>query len=107
MPDGWLKGKLSANVTSHIVILFMYQPKKVKLYVKPSCGWCRQAEHWLESNGVKFEAVDVIENPAVFDEMERLTGQTLAPCIEVDGHVLADFDARQLVLFWKKLGETK
>ena len=77
----------------------MYQPQKVKLYVKPVCGWCRQAEHWLKGQGVEFETVDVFENPAAFEEMERISGQTLAPVIEVDGKVLAAFVARELVVF--------
>ena len=81
----------------------MYQPENVKLYVKPVGGWCRQAEHWLKSQGVEFETVDVFENPAAFEEMERISGQTLAPVIEVDGKVLADFGARELVVFWEGL----
>lgn len=83
----------------------MYKPEKVKLYVKPVCGWCRQAEHWLKSQEVEFEVVDVFENPAAFEEMERISGQILAPVIEVDGKVLADFGARELVVFWEGLGK--
>ena len=63
----------------------MYQPENVKLYVKPVCGWCRQAEHWLKSQGIEFETIDVIEDLAAFEEMERISGQTMAPVIAVDG----------------------
>jgi hypothetical protein len=35
--------------------------------------------------------------------MVSLSGQTLAPVIDVDGEILADFDTRQLETFWKKL----
>ena len=35
--------------------------------------------------------------------MFELSGQTLAPTIEVDGEVLADFDTDQLAAFWKNL----
>jgi hypothetical protein len=35
--------------------------------------------------------------------MKELSGQTLAPVIEVDGEVLADFDTGQLEKFWKAL----
>ena len=49
----------------------MYQPEKVILYVKPVCGWCRQAEHWLKSQGIKFETVDVMEDPAAFEHMDE------------------------------------
>ena len=53
------------------------------------------------------DAVDVIEDPEAFEEMERLSGQTLAPVIAVDGQVLADFGARELVVFWEGLGKSK
>jgi hypothetical protein len=36
-------------------------------------------------------------------EMIQLTDQTLAPVIDVDGEILADFDTGQLEEFWKKL----
>ena len=83
----------------------MYKPEKVILYVKPVCGWCRQAEHWLKSQSIEFETVDVMEDPAAFEHMEKISGQTLAPVIEVDGQVLADFGARELVVFWEGLGK--
>jgi monothiol glutaredoxin len=35
--------------------------------------------------------------------MFQLSGQTLAPVIEVDGEVLADFGADELAEFWNKL----
>ena len=50
----------------------MYQPENVKLYVKPVCGWCRQAEHWLKSQGIEFETVDVIENPEAFEDLSLI-----------------------------------
>jgi monothiol glutaredoxin len=37
--------------------------------------------------------------------MYRLSGQTLAPVIDVNGTVLADFGARELAAFWKKLDQ--
>ncbi len=40
---------------------------------------------------------------AAYDEMIRLSGQELAPVIEVDGKVLADFGPDQLEVFWRKL----
>jgi len=35
--------------------------------------------------------------------MYRLSGQTLAPVIDVDGRVLADFGSRELANFWRNL----
>jgi len=76
---------------------------RVRLFIKPYCGWCHEAIDWLEERGIEFETLDVTSNRAARDEMLELSGQTLAPVIEVDGEVLADFDTDQLEVFWKKL----
>ena len=75
----------------------------VRLFIKPFCGWCGQAMDWLDDHGIKYEVFDVIADEKAYDEMYRLSGQTLAPVIDVDGATLADFGARELAAFWKKL----
>lgn len=59
--------------------------------------------HWLDDNGIEYQAIDVISDEAAFDEMIRLSGQELAPVIDVDGQILADFGPDQLADFWGRL----
>ncbi len=79
------------------------KPKRIRLFIKPYCSWCRKAIRWLDERGLAYEAVDVIADEAAYDEMIRLSGQDLAPVIDVDGEVLADFGPDQLADFWTKL----
>lgn len=79
------------------------KPKPPRLYIKPYCGWCHKAMRWLDERGVDYEKIDVIADEAAYDEMIRISGQDLAPVIEVDGKVLADFGPDQLAEFWKTL----
>ena len=79
------------------------KPEKIRLFIKPFCGWCHEAKDWLDERGLAYEELDVISDRAAFKEMKELSGQTLAPVIDVDGEVLADFDTEQLERFWKKL----
>jgi glutaredoxin len=72
------------------------------LFVKPRCGWCRQAANWLDTRGIRHETFDVTADPAADREMRKLSGQGSAPVIDVDGQILADFDADQLAEFWKR-----
>jgi glutaredoxin 3 len=81
--------------------------RQVRLFVKPYCGWCHEAQDWLEERGISYETLDVISDPAARREMVQLSGQTLAPVIEVDGEVLADFDTDQLAEFWAKLDQPR
>ena len=76
--------------------------KKVRLFIKPYCGWCHKAVRWLDQNGIDYQTVDVIADEAAFDEMIQLSGQELAPVIDVDGRILADFGPEQLGEFWKQ-----
>ena len=77
--------------------------RKIRLFVKPFCGWCHEAKDWLEERGLAFEELDVVSDRAAYQEMKEISAQTRAPVIEVDGEVLADFDTDQLEVFWKKL----
>jgi len=81
--------------------------EKIRLFIKPYCGWCHEAIEWLDSRGIKYETLDVISDSAARKEMFQLSGQTLAPVIDVDGEILADFDTGQLERFWRKLEATE
>jgi glutaredoxin 3 len=77
--------------------------KRVRLFIKPYCGWCDKAERWLDQHGIDYEPIDVIADEAAYDEMIQLSGQELAPVIDVDGEILADFGPDQLAKFWAQL----
>ena len=76
---------------------------KTRLFIKPYCPWCHKAVRWLDEHDIDYEKIDVIASEAAFDEMIRLSGQELAPVIEVDGQVLADFGPEELARFWGKI----
>ena len=71
------------------------------LYIKAGCPWCIAAEEELQRLGVKHEVREVRSNSAYFEEMKKLSGQTKAPVLQMDGRVLADFGPEQLPGFLK------
>ena len=75
----------------------------IRLFIKPYCPWCHKAIAWLDAHGAKYETLDVIADQEAFAEMKEISGQTLAPVIDVDGEVLADFGPEELAKFWEKL----
>jgi glutaredoxin 3 len=85
-------------------ILSTVKPNPVRLFIKPYCGWCHKAVRWLDNHDVEYETIDVIADEVAFDEMVKLSGQELAPVIDVNGQVLADFGPDELARFWKQLG---
>ena len=80
---------------------------KIRLFIKPYCGWCHKARRWLDDHDIEYEKVDVIADEVAFDEMIRRSGQDLAPVIDVDGKILADFGPEELAIFWEKISSVE
>lgn len=78
-------------------------PHTIRLFIKPGCPWCDEAIDWLDARGITYTRLDVIRDSTARREMHDLTGQTKAPSIEVDGHVLADFGADELESWWREM----
>ena len=74
-----------------------------RLFIKPYCGWCQKAMRWLDEHDIKYVTIDVIADDDAFEEMFRLSGQELAPVLEVDGRILTDFGPEELPGFFKSL----
>ena len=58
---------------------------------------------WLDQRHIAYETLDVTRDPKANEEMLRLTRQTFAPVIDVDGKILADFGPDELAKFWEKI----
>jgi glutaredoxin 3 len=79
------------------------KPVSIRLFVKPGCPWCDEAIEWLDRRRISYELLDVIRNAEARLEMRELTGQTKAPSIDVDAHILADFGADELESWWRQM----
>ena len=83
---------------------FLKKPNRIVLYSRPMCGWCIEAKEWLAEQGLDFTIHNVGNYAAARQRAITLSGQTLVPVIEVDQHVLGDFDVDQLKVFLKRHG---
>ena len=70
-------------------------------YTKRGCGWCREVVSYLNENNIAFEEREVTGNKAYFDEMVAKSGQSKAPTLDIDGHILADSDKAQVEAYLK------
>jgi glutaredoxin len=59
-------------------------------YLKPTCGWSQGVRAVLRKYDLPFEDRDIINDPVQRQEMIEKSGQMLSPCVEVNGHMLAD-----------------
>lgn len=74
------------------------------VYIKSRCPWCDEALAWLDARGYRYEVREVLKDARAMDRMREISGQSLAPTMEVDGKVLADFDTGQLSAFLEAHG---
>jgi glutaredoxin len=69
---------------------------KVIAYLKPSCGWSQGVRAVLRKYDLPYEDRDIVNDPTQRLEMNARSGQPLSPCVEVNGHMLADVSGSEL-----------
>src|SRR5512133_1745762 len=65
-------------------------------YLKPTCGWSRGVRAILQKYELPYEDRDITADPKQREEMIARSGQTLSPCVEVNGHMVADTSGEEL-----------
>jgi len=63
---------------------------KIIAYLKPACGWSEGVRAILRKHELPYEDRDIINDPLQRQEMIARSGQTLSPCVDINGHLLAD-----------------
>ncbi len=69
---------------------------KIIAYLKPTCGWSQGVRAVFRKHALTFEDRDIINDPYQRQEMIEKSGQMLSPCVEVDGHMLADVSGEEV-----------
>jgi monothiol glutaredoxin len=72
------------------------QTPEITAYLKTYCGWSAGVRAVLAKYNLPYTEKDIIQNPAFRWEMETKSGQPLSPCIEVNGHMLADVSGEEV-----------
>lgn len=50
----------------------------------------------MNKYGLDYEDRDIINKPDQYAEMVEKSGQPLSPCVEIDGHMLADVSGEEV-----------
>lgn len=69
---------------------------EIVAYLKPTCGWSSGVRAILKKYRLPYEDKDIINDPTIYEEMVRKSGQPLSPCVEVDGVMLADVSGEEV-----------
>src|SRR6478672_6308315 len=80
---------------------------KIIAYLKPTCGWSQGVRAILRKYDLPYEDRDIINDPAQRQEMIEKSGQMLSPCVEVNGHMLADVSGDEVEAYLLSSGLTQ
>lgn len=69
---------------------------EVKIFSTPTCPYCKKAKAYFDEKGIKYQNVDISENPGAVEEMVSLSGQMGVPVIIIDDNVIVGFDREAL-----------
>jgi monothiol glutaredoxin len=69
---------------------------KIIAYLKPTCGWSNGVRAVMHKYDLTFEDRDIINDPLQRQEMLTKSGQSLSPCVEIDGRMLADVSGEEV-----------
>ncbi len=69
---------------------------KIVAYLKPTCGWSKGVRAVFHKYELPYENRDVMNDPAMRQEMIERTGQRFSPCVEINGEMLADISGEEL-----------
>lgn len=67
------------------------QPRVI-VFSTPTCSFCNMAKKYFKQKGVRFRDVDVSRDRSAAKDMQRRSGQTGVPVIDIGGKVIVGFD---------------
>ena len=76
----------------------------ITAYLKPTCGWSQGVRAILQKYSLPYEDRDIINDPSLYAEMVEKSGQMLSPCVEVNGHMLADVSGDEVEAYLLNAG---
>ena len=77
---------------------------RIVAYLSPFCGWTRTVLNVFNKHELEFEYRDVARNSTDYEEMVKKTGQYSSPCVEIDGHMLADVGGDEVEAYLREKG---
>lgn len=77
-------------------IMLQFHSMTIILYTKTGCPWGDEVREFLTSKNISFTEKEMLSNPTHKDECIAKSGQWKCPTLDIDGHILADSDAKQV-----------
>jgi glutaredoxin len=64
----------------------------VKVYTRTTCGPCHSLKYWLKAKNIPFVELNADNDPALLEEVIRLSGYQQFPCTVIGDRVISGFN---------------
>ncbi|MCD6475896.1 MAG: glutathione S-transferase N-terminal domain-containing protein [Anaerolineaceae bacterium] len=71
------------------------QPRVI-VFSTPSCTYCNLAKRYFREKQIRFRNVDVSRDAAAARDMQRRSGQSGVPVIDIGGKIIVGFDRNKI-----------
>jgi glutaredoxin-like YruB-family protein len=68
----------------------------IKVYTTATCPYCHMAKDFLKENKIKFEEINLENNPKAVKEMIDKSGQMGVPVLDINGTIIIGFDTEKI-----------
>ena len=68
----------------------------VKVYMSPTCPFCKKAKEMLTENKIEFTALDVTSDRNALNEMIEVSGARSVPVISMCNEIMVGFDGAKM-----------
>lgn len=68
----------------------------MKVYTTKTCAYCGMVKKYLDMKGIKYETIDLDDNPAMRQELLEKTGAMTVPITENNGKFVIGWNPGQL-----------
>ena len=82
-----IKNKIGSQIDANKIILYMKGTKDM-----PQCGFSARVVQILNSHGINYEAVDVLEDPEIRQGIKDFSNWPTIPQLYVDGQFVGGCD---------------
>jgi glutaredoxin 3 len=65
---------------------------RVQVYTTVSCPFCVRAKRLLQARGIRYDEIDVGDDPEARADLVRRTGRRTVPQIFIDGRAIGGFE---------------
>lgn len=76
----------------------------IKAYINPYCPWSPGVRTVLDKAGLAYEILDITKDREAFAAMVAKSRQYSSPCVEIDGHMLADVGGEEVEAWLRQRG---